>query len=66
MPLTKILSRVKPAVGGEVSVNKKAKGKKSTLVEDHLAQRDYLGAITLLEVMTPFDCSASWTGVCDL
>uniref|UniRef100_A0A8C8I5Z4 Intraflagellar transport protein 56 n=1 Tax=Oncorhynchus tshawytscha TaxID=74940 RepID=A0A8C8I5Z4_ONCTS len=45
-----ILSRVKPAaVGEEIPVNKKIKEKKSPLVEDFLVQRDYLGAITLLE-----------------
>uniref|UniRef100_A0A8C7QY63 Intraflagellar transport protein 56 n=1 Tax=Oncorhynchus mykiss TaxID=8022 RepID=A0A8C7QY63_ONCMY len=45
-----ILSRVKPAaVGGEIPVNKKIKEKKSPLVDDFLIQRDYLGAITLLE-----------------
>ncbi|XP_045068336.1 intraflagellar transport protein 56 isoform X1 [Coregonus clupeaformis] len=45
-----ILSRVKPAaVGREIPVNKKIKEKKSPLVEDFLIQRDYLGAITLLE-----------------
>ncbi|XP_030646461.1 intraflagellar transport protein 56-like [Chanos chanos] len=44
-----ILSRIKPAVGGEIAVNKKVRGKKSRLVEDYLEQRDYLGAITLLE-----------------
>uniref|UniRef100_A0A8C8F4F6 Intraflagellar transport protein 56 n=1 Tax=Oncorhynchus tshawytscha TaxID=74940 RepID=A0A8C8F4F6_ONCTS len=45
-----ILSRVKPAaVGGEIPVNKKTKEKKPPLVEDFLVQRDYLGAITLLE-----------------
>ncbi|KAL0993062.1 hypothetical protein UPYG_G00102740 [Umbra pygmaea] len=44
-----ILSRLKPAnVNGDVPV-KKSKGKKSPLVEDFLNQRDYLGAITLLE-----------------
>ncbi|KAG5853831.1 hypothetical protein ANANG_G00030710 [Anguilla anguilla] len=47
-----ILSRVKPAVGGEAPASekkKKNKGKKTSRVEDYLIQRDYLGAITLLE-----------------
>uniref|UniRef100_A0A8C9WAN1 Intraflagellar transport protein 56 n=1 Tax=Scleropages formosus TaxID=113540 RepID=A0A8C9WAN1_SCLFO len=47
-----ILSRVKPAVGGEAPSSdkkKKNKGKKTPRLEDYLAQRDYLGAITLLE-----------------
>ncbi|KAJ7992723.1 hypothetical protein DPEC_G00281630 [Dallia pectoralis] len=44
-----ILSRLKPAnIHGEVPV-KKTNGKKAPLVEDLLNQRDYLGAITLLE-----------------
>ncbi|XP_061535313.1 intraflagellar transport protein 56 isoform X1 [Phycodurus eques] len=47
-----ILSRVKPAVGGEtaasVSVKKKNKSKVPSL-EEYLQQRDYLGALTLLE-----------------
>lgn len=50
---TQILSRVKPAVGGESHVaekKKKNKTKKIPRVEDYLNQRDYLGAITLLEV----------------
>lgn len=49
----KILSRVKPAVGGEAPASekkKKNKGKKTSRVEDYLILRDYLGAITLLEV----------------
>ncbi|XP_063048498.1 intraflagellar transport protein 56-like isoform X2 [Engraulis encrasicolus] len=44
-----ILSRVKPAIGGETPVTKKIKGKGSSLVEDYLNQRDYVGAMTLLE-----------------
>ncbi|XP_061686761.1 intraflagellar transport protein 56 [Syngnathoides biaculeatus] len=47
-----ILSRVKPAVGGEtaasVGVKKKNKSKVPSL-EEYLQQRDYLGALTLLE-----------------
>lgn len=48
--LQQILSRVKPAIGGETPVTKKIKGKGSSLVEDYLNQRDYVGAMTLLEV----------------
>ncbi|KAG7491615.1 hypothetical protein MATL_G00005570 [Megalops atlanticus] len=47
-----ILSRVKPAVGGDAPATdkkKKNKGKKTPRLEDYLNQRDYLGAITLLE-----------------
>ncbi|XP_041942835.1 intraflagellar transport protein 56-like isoform X2 [Alosa sapidissima] len=44
-----ILSRVKPAIGGEAPVIKRIKGKGSPLVEDYLSERDYVGAITLLE-----------------
>ena len=40
---------MKPAVAAEVPVVK-TKGKKSPLVEDYLSRRDYLGAMTLLEV----------------
>lgn len=47
----KILSRAKPAIGGEAPVIKKIKGKGSPLVEDYLDERDYVGAITLLEVI---------------
>lgn len=50
-----ILSRVKPAVGGEtpVSISEKKKKNKSKVprLEDYLQQRDYLGALTLLEVL---------------
>uniref|UniRef100_A0AAX7TF35 Intraflagellar transport protein 56 n=1 Tax=Astatotilapia calliptera TaxID=8154 RepID=A0AAX7TF35_ASTCA len=48
-----ILSRVKPAVGGETStsIGEKNKRNKSKLprLEEYLQQRDYLGALTLLE-----------------
>ena len=47
------LSRIKPATGDVTPVNK-PKGKKSPLVEDFLTKRDYLGAITLLEVMPQY------------
>lgn len=48
---SKILSRVKPAIDGEAPVIKRIKGKGSPLVEDYLDERDYVGAITLLEVI---------------
>uniref|UniRef100_A0A8C7GDN2 Intraflagellar transport protein 56 n=1 Tax=Oncorhynchus kisutch TaxID=8019 RepID=A0A8C7GDN2_ONCKI len=49
-----ILSRVKPAVGGDSAASvsekkKKNKAKKSPCLEEYLNQRDYLGAQTLLE-----------------
>ena len=51
-----ILSRVKPAVGGEtaVSISEKKKKNKTKVpsLEEYLQQRDYLGAFTLLEVRT--------------
>uniref|UniRef100_A0A8C3B4R4 Intraflagellar transport protein 56 n=1 Tax=Cyclopterus lumpus TaxID=8103 RepID=A0A8C3B4R4_CYCLU len=50
---TNILSRVKPAVGGETPVSISEKKKKNQTkvppLEDYLQQRDYLGAFTLLE-----------------
>lgn len=54
----KILSRMKPAVGGETSASssekkRKTKTKKIPKLEDYLNQRDYLGALTLLEVQAP-------------
>lgn len=54
----KILSRMKPAVGGETSASssekkRKNKTKKTPKLEDYLNQRDYLGALTLLEVQAP-------------
>uniref|UniRef100_A0A668A6U0 Intraflagellar transport protein 56 n=1 Tax=Myripristis murdjan TaxID=586833 RepID=A0A668A6U0_9TELE len=49
-----ILSRIKPAVGGEAQSTvsdkkKKSKTKKIPRLEEYLQQRDYLGALTLLE-----------------
>lgn len=49
-----ILSRVKPAVGGATPISvsekkKKNKAKKIPRLEDYMNQRDYLGALTLLE-----------------
>lgn len=51
----KLLSRMKPAVGGEASTSSNEKKrtnqtKKTPRLEDYLNQRDYLGALTLLEV----------------
>lgn len=47
---------MKPAVGGETagSINEKKKKNKtkSPCLEDYLQQRDYLGALTLLDVST--------------
>ncbi|CAL9700450.1 unnamed protein product [Knipowitschia caucasica] len=46
-----ILSRVKPAVGGEApeSIRDKKNKNKTPALQDYLQQRDYLGALTLLE-----------------
>ncbi|XP_061883038.1 intraflagellar transport protein 56 [Entelurus aequoreus] len=47
-----ILSRLKPAVGGKaasISGKKKKKKNKVPSLEEYLQQRDYLGALTLLE-----------------
>ncbi|XP_041093791.1 intraflagellar transport protein 56 isoform X2 [Polyodon spathula] len=46
-----MLSRVKPAVGGEPvqGDKKKKKGKKIPKLEEYMSQRDYMGALTLLE-----------------
>lgn len=46
-----MLSRVKPAVGGEPvqGDKKKKKGKKIPKLEEYVSQRDYMGAMTLLE-----------------
>ncbi|KAI4888489.1 hypothetical protein NFI96_011220 [Prochilodus magdalenae] len=49
-----MLSRVKPAVGGDSAVSssekkRKTKSRKIPRLEDYLSQRDYLGALTLLE-----------------
>lgn len=53
--LSQILSRVmsQPTVDGNYLVNN-IKKKKSPQFEDYLNQRDYLGAITLLEVTLMF------------
>lgn len=63
-----ILSRAKPALGGETQVSigdkkKKNKAKVPTL-EEYLQQRDYLGALTLLEVSYTM-CDASFNIIHD-
>lgn len=47
-----MLSRAKPAVTGETLQmdKKKKKGKKIPKLEEYLTNRDYSGALTLLEV----------------
>ncbi|XP_077462331.1 intraflagellar transport protein 56 [Stigmatopora argus] len=65
-----ILSRVKPAVGGETSsVSEKKKNKiKIPTLEEYLQQRDYLGALTLLEFQRSIgkqeENTDLWIGFC--
>ncbi|KAF4111894.1 intraflagellar transport protein 56 isoform X2 [Onychostoma macrolepis] len=68
-----LLSRMKPAVGGEASTNsnekkRKNKTKKTPRLEDYLNQRDYLGALTLLEFQRSGGVSVEhadlWIGYC--
>uniref|UniRef100_A0A7N6B0C0 Intraflagellar transport protein 56 n=1 Tax=Anabas testudineus TaxID=64144 RepID=A0A7N6B0C0_ANATE len=67
-----ILSRVKPALGGEtpVSISEKKKKNKSKVpqLEDYLQQRDYLGALTLLEFQRSIgekeEHADLWIGYC--
>ncbi|XP_073809016.1 intraflagellar transport protein 56 isoform X4 [Danio rerio] len=68
-----LLSRMKPAVGGEASTSsnekkRKNKSKKIPRLEDYLNQRDYLGALTLLEFQRNSGVSVEhadlWTGFC--
>ncbi|XP_051940765.1 intraflagellar transport protein 56 [Hippocampus zosterae] len=67
-----ILSRVKPAVGGETaaSVSEKKKKNKSKVptLEEYLQQRDYLGALTLLEFQRSIgeqeEHADLWIGFC--
>ncbi|XP_067315108.1 intraflagellar transport protein 56 isoform X1 [Pseudorasbora parva] len=68
-----LLSRMKPAVGGEASTGsnekkKKNKTKKIPRLDDYLNQRDYLGALTLLEFQRNGGESAEhadlWIGYC--
>uniref|UniRef100_A0A673IV79 Intraflagellar transport protein 56 n=1 Tax=Sinocyclocheilus rhinocerous TaxID=307959 RepID=A0A673IV79_9TELE len=64
---------MKPAVGGEASTSsnekkRKNKGKKIPRLEDYLNQRDYLGALTLLEFQRNGGLSVEhadlWIGFC--
>uniref|UniRef100_A0A8D3B409 Intraflagellar transport protein 56 n=1 Tax=Scophthalmus maximus TaxID=52904 RepID=A0A8D3B409_SCOMX len=66
-----ILSRVKPAVGGESQVSCSEKKKNKTKVpplEEYLQQRDYLGALTLLEFQRSIgekeEHADLWIGYC--
>uniref|UniRef100_A0A8C7UNR2 Intraflagellar transport protein 56 n=1 Tax=Oncorhynchus mykiss TaxID=8022 RepID=A0A8C7UNR2_ONCMY len=68
-----ILSRVKPAVGGDSAASvsekkKKNKAKKSPRLEEYLNQRDYLGAQTLLELQRDVgekeEHADLWIGYC--
>lgn len=53
-----MLSRAKPAVGGDLphTDKRKKKGRKMPKLEELLSQRDFTGAITLLEVMSKAGC----------
>lgn len=53
-----MLSRAKPAVGGDLlhTDKIKKKGRKIPKLEELLSQRDFTGAITLLEVMFKEGC----------
>lgn len=59
---------MKPAVGGETaaSVSEKKKKNKSKVptLEEYLQQRDYLGALTLLEVPPPPPHLSIYLSVC--
>nr|XP_057938304.1 intraflagellar transport protein 56 [Doryrhamphus excisus] len=66
-----ILSRVKPAVGGEaasISDKKKKNKTKVPSLEEYLQQRDYLGALTLLEFQRSIgeqeENTDLWIGFC--
>nr|XP_033789287.1 intraflagellar transport protein 56 isoform X1 [Geotrypetes seraphini] len=65
-----MLSRAKPAVGGDQqqSDKRKKKGKKIPKLEDLLIQRDFTGAITLLEFKRQLgegdEDSDMWIGYC--
>lgn len=56
--LSQMLSRAKPAVGGDPphTDKRKKKGRKIPKLEELLSQRDFTGAITLLEVMSKESC----------
>uniref|UniRef100_A0A665XDF5 Intraflagellar transport protein 56 n=1 Tax=Echeneis naucrates TaxID=173247 RepID=A0A665XDF5_ECHNA len=70
--MLRILSRVKPAVGGEtpVSLSEKKKKNKTKVprLEEYLQQRDYLGALTLLEFQRSIgekeEHADLWIGYC--
>ncbi|XP_026070144.1 intraflagellar transport protein 56 isoform X1 [Carassius auratus] len=68
-----LLSRMKPAVAGEASTSsnekkRKNKTKKIPRLEDYLNQRDYLGALTVLEFQRNGGVSVEhadlWIGFC--
>ncbi|KAF7654445.1 hypothetical protein LDENG_00069740 [Lucifuga dentata] len=65
-----ILSRVKPAVEGETPVSEKKKKNKIKVprLEEYLQQRDYLGALTLLEFQRDIgekeENADLWIGYC--
>uniref|UniRef100_A0A8D0D3Q1 Intraflagellar transport protein 56 n=1 Tax=Sander lucioperca TaxID=283035 RepID=A0A8D0D3Q1_SANLU len=67
-----ILSRVKPAVGGEtpLSISEKKRKNKTKVpnLEEYLQQRDYLGALTLLEFQRSIgekeEHTDQWIGYC--
>lgn len=56
--LSQMLSRAKPAVGGDLphADKRKKKGRKIPKLEELLSQRDFTGAITVLEVMCKEGC----------
>lgn len=56
--LSQMLSRAKPAVGRDLphTDKRKKKGRKIPKLEELLSQRDFTGAITLLEVMSKEGC----------
>lgn len=53
-----MLSRAKPAVGGDLphTDKRRKKGRKIPKLEELLSQRDFTGAITLLEVISRNAC----------
>uniref|UniRef100_A0AAR2JBR7 Intraflagellar transport protein 56 n=1 Tax=Pygocentrus nattereri TaxID=42514 RepID=A0AAR2JBR7_PYGNA len=68
-----LLSRVKPAVGGDTALSssekkRKNKSRKTPRLEDYLSQRDYLGALTLLEFQrnggAAEEHTDQWIGYC--
>ncbi|XP_034044353.1 intraflagellar transport protein 56 [Thalassophryne amazonica] len=65
-----LLSRIKPALGGDTLVNSDDRKYRSKIphLEDYLQRRDYLGALTLLEFQSVIgekeDHADLWTGYC--